>query len=102
MNLGNASDNEEDSDDVPVLNLLRDSVKNLSTLLEKSQPKHLLENSYNTERTVPLGHLRLKIVEMIHLLIKLKKDEILNSLVTSEIFAQISTLIKQYPWNNFL
>jgi len=70
--MGVASDNEDDSAEIPVLDLLRDSIKNLSDLMDGSLPKSMVENSYNSERTVPLGHLRLRIIEMVYLLIKLK------------------------------
>jgi hypothetical protein len=35
-------------------------------------------------------------------MIKLKKESLLNSLGSSEIFGNIIQLVKQYPWNNFL
>ena len=73
MNMGGASDNEEENTEVPVLGLISDCVKNLSELMVQSEPKILLENSYHTKPIVPLGSLRLKIVEFVYLLLKLKK-----------------------------
>ena len=46
--MGAASDNEDEAADVPVLDLLRDSISHLSDLIERSEPKIMLENSYNT------------------------------------------------------
>ena len=87
MNMGGTSDNEDENASVPVLELLKDCIKNLSELMTKSEPKVLIENSYHTKPMVPLGHLRLKIVEFVYLLLKLKKQQILDALTTSEIFA---------------
>lgn len=68
------SDNEDENAVIPVLDLLRDTVKEISGLMERATPKVLIENSYNSDKTVPLGHLRLRITEMVYLLIKLKKQ----------------------------
>jgi hypothetical protein len=51
---------------------------------------------------VPLGSLRLKLIELIYHLIKLNKDALLMSLVETNFFRQLSHLIEVYPWNNFL
>ena len=42
------SDNEDDGAEIPVLELLKDCIGNLSELIEKSEPKTMLENSYNS------------------------------------------------------
>jgi hypothetical protein len=50
----------------------------------------------------PLGQLRLRIVELIHLLIKLDTPEIKEAITQSDVLLKISKLIEQCPWNNFL
>lgn len=50
----------------------------------------------------PLGHLRLRIIELIYHLVRLNKPSILEKLAETEVFAQISQLVEAYPWNNFL
>jgi len=50
----------------------------------------------------PLGHLRLRIIELIYHLVRLNKPSILEKLAETEVFAQISQLVEVYPWNNFL
>ena len=84
--MGATSDNEDESTDIPVLEILQQSVKSLSDLMVRAVPKTSIPNSHNTQITVPLGHLRLRITEMVFLLIKLKKQNILDALVTSEVF----------------
>jgi hypothetical protein len=51
---------------------------------------------------VPLGQQRLRSVELVLNMIKLKKESIYRSLGESEIFGNVIQLVKEYPWNNFL
>ena len=37
-----------DGAEIPVLDLLKDCIGNLSELIEKSEPKSIMENSYNS------------------------------------------------------
>lgn len=60
-----------------------------------------LETSYDV-KIVPLGSLRLKLVEFLFHLLKLKKDLLLTALAESNFFGHLSYLIEAYPWNNFL
>lgn len=61
----------------------------------------MLSTSFDKD-IVPLGHLRLRIVEMVHNLIKLNHTDILLSLASSKVIEKISKLMILYPWNNFL
>jgi hypothetical protein len=70
--------------------------------LDSSVPKEELTNSYDSRRLVPLGSLRLKIIELVHLMLKLNKPTIIEALSDTNIFNQISDLVEAYPWNNFL
>jgi hypothetical protein len=53
-------------------------------------------------KIVPLGSLRLKLVEFMYNLLKLKQDQLLSALADSQFFAELSHLLALYPWNNFL
>jgi hypothetical protein len=73
----------------------------VSYLEQQTAQTNLLETSYDV-KIVPLGSLRLKLIELMYHLIKLNKDALLLSLVETNFFGQLSHLIEVYPWNNFL
>jgi hypothetical protein len=53
-------------------------------------------------KIVPLGQVRLRLVELIYALIKLNKPTILTAIGQSSILLKLSQLLEQYPWNNFM
>ena len=73
----------------------------VSYLDQQTAQTNLLETSYDV-KIVPLGSLRLKLIELMYNLIKLNKDALLLSLVETNFFGQLSHLIEVYSWNNFL
>ena len=73
----------------------------VSYLEQQTAQTNLLETSYDV-KIVPLGSLRLKLIELMYNLIKLNKDALLLSLVETNFFGQLSRLIEVYSWNNFL
>ena len=73
----------------------------VSYLEQQTAQTNVLETSYDV-KIVPLGSLRLKLIELMYHLIKLNKDALLMSLVETNFFGQLSHLIEIYPWNNFL
>jgi hypothetical protein len=73
----------------------------VSYLEQQTAQTNYLETSYDV-KIVPLGSLRLKLIELMYHLIKLNKDALLLSLVETNFFGQLSQLIEVYPWNNFL
>jgi hypothetical protein len=73
----------------------------VSYLEQQTAQTNVLETSYDV-KIVPLGSLRLKLIELMYHLIKLNKDVLLMSLVETNFFGQLSHLIEIYPWNNFL
>jgi hypothetical protein len=73
----------------------------VSYLEQQTAQTNLLETSYDV-KIVPLGSLRLKLIELMYHLIKLNKDALLLSLVETNFFGQLSHLIEVYSWNNFL
>ena len=60
-----------------------------------------IETSYSLN-IVPLGHLRLRIIELLYHLVRLNKQNILDKLIETEVFGKITELVEAYPWNNFL
>ena len=46
--MGATSDNEDESTDIPVLEILQQSVKSLSDLMVRAVPKTSIPNSHNT------------------------------------------------------
>lgn len=60
-----------------------------------------METSYDA-KIVPLGSLRLKLIELLHHLMRLNKDTILLALGEQAFLGTICQLIERYPWNNFL
>ena len=73
----------------------------VSYLEQQTAQTNLLETSYDV-KIVPLGSLRLKLIELMYNLIKLNKDALLLSLGETNFFGQLSHLIEVYSWNNFL
>ena len=71
------------------------------SFLAPPQQEIQIETSYDL-RIVPLGTLRLKIIELVQQLIKLSNESILLAVGRSEFFGKLSALVEAYPWNNFL
>lgn len=85
-----------------MITLIAGNINRIVSYLEQQTAQtNLLETSYDV-KIVPLGSLRLKLIELIYHLIKLNKDALLMSLVETNFFGQLSHLIEVYPWNNFL
>jgi len=53
-----------------------------------------LESSYDSKKYVPLGHLRLRLIELVYLMLKLHKPSIYEALAETEIFATITELFQ--------
>ena len=85
-----------------MITLIAGNIPRITSYLEQQTAQtNLLETSYDV-KIVPLGSLRLKLIELMYHLIKLNKDALLMSLVETNFFGQLSHLIEIYPWNNFL
>jgi hypothetical protein len=59
--------------------LIGNNVDKIISEIEVAVPKNELETSYDA-KFVPLGSIRLKVVELLHLLVKLGKVQTLSSL----------------------
>ena len=85
-----------------MITLIVGNIPRITSYLEQQTAQtNLLETSYDV-KIVPLGSLRLKLIELMYHLIRLNKDALLMSLVETNFFGQLSHLIEIYPWNNFL
>jgi len=85
-----------------LITLIVGNIPRITSYLEQQTAQtNLLETSYDV-KIVPLGSLRLKLIELMYHLIRLNKDALLMSLVETNFFGQLSHLIEIYPWNNFL
>jgi hypothetical protein len=96
------SDEEDEEGKNAFIDILKHSAKSISQYLDEGIPKDEITSSYNSQRVIPLGSLRLRIVELVHMLLKLNKVPILEALADTDIFNKISDLVETYPWNNFL
>ncbi|CDW85853.1 UNKNOWN [Stylonychia lemnae] len=94
---------DEEGQESPLVEILSQSVSKLIAYLSSpaAAPRQEIDSSYDI-KLAPLGHLRLRIIDLIYQLVKLNKASILNSLAETNVFAQISGLVERYPWNNFL
>jgi len=81
---------------------LKAQIPKLLNYLKDATPKVDIESSYDTKRKVPFGSLRLRVVELVYLMIKLNKPTVYEALQDNEIFAEINKLLPEHPWNNFL
>jgi hypothetical protein len=66
-----------------------------------SIPRTEIDTTYD-HRIVPLGHFRLRIVELVYHLLKLRLEKVYNPLLETDLLPKISELLVNYPWNNFL
>lgn len=83
--------------------MVANSVAKISDYLNSgnSIPQSEIDTSYDA-KIIPLGHFRLRVVELVYHLIKLNKKPIHDAILESELLPKISTLLENYPWNNFL
>jgi hypothetical protein len=51
---------------------------------------------------VPLGHFRMRVIELLQLVIKLKKPTLVEAMVETNAFKKISGIVERYPWHNFV
>jgi hypothetical protein len=76
-----------------LFDLIINNLSKIVSSLEVAKPPEELDTAYDI-KIVPLGQLRLKIVEFIYILVKLGRKEINQLLAESNIFAKISLLIE--------
>jgi hypothetical protein len=60
-----------------------------------------VETSFE-KKLVPLGSLRLRLIELIHHILKMNKEVTSKAVAESEFFKKLSALLAAFPWNNFL
>ena len=87
------SDEEEENEYPPLLELVKTNLRRIVHLLEVSIPKEELPNSYDASKYIPLGSIRLKVVELVHLVMKLHKKQMYESVIDSDALSKISSLL---------
>lgn len=85
-----------------MVDILVKVVPNLEEVLKTSHPGQEMIGSFNDTPFTPLGQQRLRSVDLVFNMVKLRKEPLLNALGNSQIFGNILELVKEYPWNNFL
>lgn len=65
VQLQGSEDEDESLESPPLVELLKANFRRLIHLLQTSIPNFEIPNSYDSTKTVPLGNIRLKVVEMI-------------------------------------
>lgn len=85
-----------------MVDILIQVVPNLEEILKPGHAGVEMIGSFNDTPFTPLGQQRLRSVDLIFNMVKLRKEPLLNALGESQIFGYIMELVKAYPWNNFL
>lgn len=92
---------EEDGEDADsLIEVLASHVSRIVGYLTVSNSGSL-STSYE-EDIMPLGSLRLKIIDLATHILKLNKDTTTAAIANSNFFQSLSKLLETYPWNNFL
>ncbi len=98
----NSEEEDENSESSMISILARNIPRAVSYLQAQThQASSELETSYDA-KIVPLGSLRLKLIEFVYHLMKLGNENILTALAQTNFFEQLSHLLEKYSWNNFL
>jgi len=100
------SDEEDESSDGSLVNLLAQSVPRIIAGLDTTNKASTdangkIETSYEAQ-LVPLGSLRLRLIELLFQILKLNKDSTNKALLDFNFFGAVSNLLRAFPWNNFL
>ena len=85
-----------------LVDILKDKVPVIQEILRGDHPGDKTRLSVCDAEFVPLGPQRLHTVELVSKMVQLKKEPIFTALMASQTFSNIMTLVKNYPWNNFL
>lgn len=62
---GSEEEDEATLESPPMVELLRQNLRRLMNLLELAIPKNEIANSFDNSKAIPLGAIRLKVVELI-------------------------------------
>jgi len=85
-----------------LVEVLLSKISSIEKILQSEQDGPLMQNSVTDEKFVPLGQQRLRSVELVLKMLQMKKDVLNTAIASSKIPLHIMSLIKAYPWNNFL
>jgi len=85
-----------------LVDILKEKVDEIATILEVDHPGSLLINSVTDTPFIPLGPQRLHTADLVLHMLKLKKQALYQAIINSKSLYNILELVKTYPWNNFL
>jgi hypothetical protein len=85
-----------------LVEVLLSKIPNLEEILRTGHDGTTVLSSVTDVPFIPLGQQRLRSVDLIFNIIKMKKESLNNALGESKIFCNLMQLVKEYPWNNFL
>jgi hypothetical protein len=85
-----------------LVEVLQAKIPDIAVILQGDHEGEKINSAVTGVEFVPLGQQRLRTVELVLNLVKLKKESLYTALGDSAIFKNIVALVKQYPWNNFL
>ena len=84
-----------------VLELLTKMVEPIKQILAKDSLESI-QNQFNQSRSLPLGKIKLRVVELLQSIITLKMPSIIIAVGESKVMLQILQLIEKHPWNNMV
>lgn len=85
-----------------MVEILKLKIDRVEEVLRANQGGEQTTGSVTSTPFVPLGLQRLLTVELVHNMVQLKKDVLLTPISKSPLVTNIVSLVKTYPWNNFL
>lgn len=77
----------------PFFESLRGTLRRFVGSLESAVPTEEIQNCFDSNKIVPLGPYRLKVVELIYYIFRLRKASLYESLIESEALPKISILL---------
>ena len=96
-------DNEEskNGNNTVIIELLVQMIPHIKTILDR-EPLEPISTTFNQNRILPLGKMKLRAAELLHAIVSLKKSQIITAVSESGVMASALKLIEKHPWNNMI
>lgn len=96
-------DNEEskNGNNTVIIELLVQMIPHIKTILDK-EPLEPISTTFNQNRILPLGKMKLRAVELLQAIVSLNKSQIITAVSESGVMASALKLIEKHPWNNMV
>ena len=96
-------ENEEskNGNNTVIIELLVQMIAPIKTILDMD-PLEPISTTFNQNRIVPLGKIKLRAVELLQAIVSLKKTQIITAVSESGVMASALKLIEKHPWNNMI